>query len=112
MDISKEDFLTKHCIALKDRVIYPFFKYESFDEETMSYTGLVIIKTAEEMREAENKIDICPPKTLEERLEEAEQKLAEKDQENKMLKAQVEANASSYEFLESCIMEMAEKVYA
>lgn len=59
-----------------------------------------------------NKIDICPTKTVEERLEEAEQRLAEKDQENKMLKAQVEANASSYEFLESCIMEMAEKVYA
>lgn len=61
MDISKKDFLTKHCIKVKDRVIYPYFKYESFDEETMSYTGLVIIKTAEEMREAENKIDICEP---------------------------------------------------
>ncbi len=59
-----------------------------------------------------NKIDICPPKTVEERLEEAEQKLAESEEEKKLLKAQVEANASSYEFLESCVMEMAGKVYA
>lgn len=112
MEISKKDFLTKHCIKVKDRVIYPYFKYESFDEETKSYTGLVIIKTAEEMREAENKIDICPTKTVEQRLEEAEQKLAESEEEKKLLKAQVEANASSYEFLESCVMEMAGKVYA
>lgn len=50
-------------------------------------------------------IDICPVKTVEERLEEAEQ-------ENKLLKAQVESNASNNEFLESCIMEMAQMVYA
>lgn len=72
--------------------------------------------TAKEVYEKELKrreqIDICPTKTLEERLEEAEQKLAESEEEKKLLKAQVEANASSYEFLESCVMEMAGKVYA
>ena len=50
-------------------------------------------------------IDICPPKTVEERLAEAEQ-------ENRLLKAQVEANTSTQEFLESCMMEMAQVVYA
>ena len=64
-------------------------------------------------------IDICPPKTLEQRLEEAEQKLVETEQrlteseeEKKLLKAQVEANTSTQEFLESCLMEIAEVVYA
>lgn len=112
MDISKKDFLTKHCIEVKDRVIYPYFKYESFDEETMSYTGLFIIKTAEEMREAENKIDICPPKTVEERLAEAEQKLAESEEEKKLLKAQVEVLSNTTDFHEELIAEMASKVYA
>lgn len=60
--------------------------------------------TQEEIEEI-NKIDICPVKTVEERLEEAEQ-------ENNLLKAQVEANATNNEFLESCIMEMAQMVYA
>lgn len=62
--------------------------------------------------EEQDKIDICTSKTVEERLAESEQKLEEKDRENKILKAQIEANASSYEFLESCVMEMAGKVYA
>lgn len=69
-----------------------------------------IVKTAKEVYQEwleyeGNKIDICPVKTVEERLEEAEQ-------ENKLLKAQVEANASNQEFLESCLMEMAGVVYA
>lgn len=57
-------------------------------------------------------IDICPEKTIEERLADAEQKLAESEEEKKLFKAQVEATASSYEFLESCMMEMAQVVYA
>ncbi len=67
--------------------------------------------TQEEIDEI-NKIDICPTKTLEERLEEAEQRLTESEEEKKLLKAQVEANTSTQEFLESCLMEMAEVVYA
>lgn len=59
MNISKEEFMERYCIHLQNRIVYPKFKYESFNEETESYTGLVIIKTAEEMREAENKIDNC-----------------------------------------------------
>lgn len=63
--------------------------------------------TEEEIREwvKKEQIDICPVKTVEERLEEVEQ-------ENNLLKAQVEANASNQEFLEGCIMEMAGVVYA
>lgn len=63
--------------------------------------------TEEEIKEWEQsqRIDICPVKTVEERLEEVEQ-------ENNLLKAQVEANASNQEFLEGCIMEMAGVVYA
>lgn len=67
-----------------------------------------VIKTAQEYYEwwlEQNKIDICPPKTLEERLEEAEQ-------ENKLLKAQVEALNSTTDFHEELIAEMAMMLYA
>ena len=76
--------------------------------------------TDEEIEQLEKEqIDICPPKTLEERVEELEQENTllkqEKNllkQENKLLHTQVEANASNNEFLESCMMEMAQVVYA
>lgn len=67
--------------------------------------------TQEDINEI-NKIDICPTKTLEERVEELEQENKLLKQENKMLYTQVEANASNNEFLESCMMEMAQVVYA
>lgn len=59
MNISKEDFIKEYYIEKDGKFINPRFEYESFDIETMSYIGLTIIKTAEEMLEAENKIDIC-----------------------------------------------------
>ena len=59
-----------------------------------------------------NKIDICPPKTVEERLAEAEQKLAESEEEKKLLKAQVEVLSNTTDFHEELIAEMASKVYA
>ena len=57
-------------------------------------------------------IDICPPKTVEERLAEAEQKLAESEEEKKLLKAQVEVLSNTTDFHEELIAEMASKVYA
>lgn len=52
-----------------------------------------------------NKIDICPSKTIEERLAEAEQ-------ENKLLKAQVVALNGVTDFHEELIVELATVVYA
>ena len=74
-----------------------------------------IIKTAQEYYEwqlEQNKIDICPIKTVEERLEELEKEKEQLKQENQLLHTQVEANATNNEFLEGCIMEMAQFVYA
>ncbi len=70
--------------------------------------------TEEEIREWEeqDKIDICPTKTVEQRLEEAEQKLAESEEEKKLLKAQVEVLSNTTDFHEELIAEMASKVYA
>lgn len=50
-------------------------------------------------------IDNCPQLTLGD-------KITILEHENSLLKAQVEANATNNEFLESCIMEMAQMVYA
>lgn len=69
--------------------------------------------TDEEIEEIKPpQIDICPGKTIEERLEEAEQKLAESEEEKKLLKAQVEALSQTTDFHEELIVEMANKVYA
>ena len=61
--------------------------------------------TEEEIEQFKDKqIDICPedrPKTNEELTEE-----------NKLLKAQLEAATQQQEFLETCVMEMAQVVYA
>lgn len=67
--------------------------------------------TQEEIEEI-NKIDICPTKTIEERIEELEQENELLKQENQMLHTQVEATTQNQEFVESCLMEMAQVVYA
>lgn len=72
MNINREDFIKKHCIQLEDRVIYPIYEYETYNEKDDSYSGLKIIKKAEEMTQ---QIDICTdkPKTNEELTKENEQ---------------------------------------
>lgn len=55
MNISKEDFIKKYCIEKEGKTIFPFYKYEKFDIETMSYEGLSIVKTAQEMYEESQK---------------------------------------------------------
>ena len=57
-------------------------------------------------------IDICPTKTMEERVEELEQENELLKQENHLLHTQVEATTQNQEFIESCVMEMAQVVYA
>ena len=76
-----------------------------------------VIKTEEEwyaewLQTNDNKIDICPTKTLEKRVEELEQENKLLKQDNKMLSTQVEATTQNQEFIESCMMEMAGVVYA
>lgn len=63
-----------------------------------------LVELTKEEKEA-NKIDICPGKTVEERLEVAEQ-------ENKLLKAQVEILSELSDFHEELIVELANTVYA
>ncbi len=79
-----------------------------FDNEVWEETA-----TEEEIEASKPpQIDICPPKTVEQRLKEAEQKLAESEEEKKLLKAQVEVLSNTTDFHEELIAEMASKVYA
>ena len=103
-------------IAIEGKTFTPLYTFEDYNQETDEYTNLEILKTAEEFYkewlENKDKIDICPPKTVEERLAEAEQKLAESEEEKKLLKAQVEVLSNTTDFHEELIAEMASKVYA
>lgn len=86
-------------------IFTPLYEYETFDIETETYQGFKVVKTAEEVYkewlENKDKPVVQEPTEIE-----ALQK------ENKILKTQVEANATNSEFLETCIMEMAQMVYA
>lgn len=116
----KESELKKLYLTIEGRTYRPIYEYTAYEydknEDEYVYKNLVIIKTAQEVYdeclENKNKIDICPPKTLEQRLEEAEQKLAESEEEKKLLKAQVEVLSNTTDFHEELIAEMASKVYA
>lgn len=60
-----------------DGVFPPVYEYESYNQETGVYTGLVIIKTAEEvyaeyLANKNKQIDICPKPTEEERITQLE----------------------------------------
>ena len=95
------EYLQPYCYVC-DGIIYTP-QYDSQCNMTM---------TGEEFYNKREQIDICPPKTLEQRLEEAEQKLAESEEEKKLLKAQVEVLSNTTDFHEELIAEMASKVYA
>ena len=84
--------------------------FEVIETELGKFTNNSLLGlTAQEVYEKEKKrleqIDICPEPTVEERLEVSEQ-------ENKLLKAQVEALSANQDFYEECIVEMAALVYA
>lgn len=83
----------------------PIYDYETYDNETDTYQGFKVIKTAEEVYNEwlENKDK--PP--VEEPTE-----VEVLQQENKLLKAQVEALTYTSEFHEELIAEMAMVLYA
>ena len=87
----------KFC-TIKDGVIY------TPSMETLYENELVCKEEYEYWLSQQEQIDICEedrPKTNEELTEE-----------NKLLKAQLEAATQQQEFLETCVMEMAQVVYA
>nr|DAT81706.1 MAG TPA: hypothetical protein [Caudoviricetes sp.] len=65
-------------IQTEHGIFTPKYMYDSFDGN--EYKNLVIEKTAEEVYKEylkKKQIDICPSKTTEEKLEEAEQRIIE-----------------------------------
>lgn len=83
------------------------YDYENYDEEI----GLIMIKTAEEVYQewlANRDKPIEEPS----KMEVLEEEVSGLRQENKLLKAQVEALSQTSDFHEELIVEMANKVYA
>lgn len=92
-------------LETEDGTFTPMYEYESYDSETETYQGFKVIKTAEEAYQEWLYNKENPPT---EELTDVEVL----QEENKLLKAQVEALNATTDFHEELIAEMAMILYA
>lgn len=112
MNVLNSIFEKEYILSNEHGNFHPLYTFDNYvfneDEQDYEYIGLVIQKTAQEVYNEwlENKDKpIIQEPTLAD-------KISVLENENKLLKAQVEATTSNQEFLENCLMEMANIVYA
>lgn len=105
MELITNKDIQKMYLETEHGIFTPLYTYESYDPETETYQGFEITKAAEEVYkewlENKDKPVVQEPTEIE---------LLQ--QENKLLKAQVEALSLTADFHEELIAEMAMVVYA